>query len=122
MKLLIVILMFFLSYSIDAFASDKLSSGNLKDFERACFVKNKDSSKTKKICACEKRNFEWLIHNDSYRIFEKIYSAKNDKEKMRITDSLEALDSVIYEVVESCHRKQSYLAPKVRELSNKSNQ
>lgn len=110
----------FLVLSTGTLAEAKVSNKKLSEFSGICHKMNRRYKNYVQQCECEKLNFRWLLDDKDWEATKTIYSARTDKEKIQITEELEALDTLIFEVRTACEKKSSYIAPKAKELIKKS--
>lgn len=93
----------------------KINQKKMKAVFKQCIqinmkLKTKD---TQNQCLCEKRNFEWLLNNDATKHFPELYTGKLSVAKTQRLN-LGPLETVIFDVIESCRANKNYVAPKIK--------
>lgn len=97
----------------------KMSVQTSYEFASLCQKRNRNLKNYADICACQKKNFRWLVDTKQWKDMKAIYTEKISREEMKKRDGLSALDFLIVNIENACHKNQSYLAPKARELAKK---
>jgi len=114
-------LLLFLLFTKASLSFSEISESSLKDFKPMCEKIYKGDKKIRRICACEELNFKWLVPSISWKDFMRIYEKKEGGSQIEISDDLEALETLVYEITTRCNKKTKYIAPKARSLMNGKN-
>ena len=116
----VFIKIFLISILAVSFLSEaKVGNKNLSEFSSLCHKMNRRYKNYVQQCECEKLNFRWLLDDKDWEETKTIYSARTDKEKISITEDLEALDTLIFDVRTACEKKSTYISPKAKRLIKK---
>lgn len=109
-----------LTLILSASGHAKIGQKKLKTIYKQCVQINM-KLKTKDIqnqCLCEQRNFKWLLNNDATKHFSELYTGKLSVAKTQKLN-LGPLETVIFDVIESCRANKNYVAPKIKKAFKK---
>lgn len=98
----------------------KLNIKNAYDLSGLCHKRNRNLKNYAEICACQKKNFSWLLSDNQWKIAKAIYTEKVSREEMKKRDEWSSIDYLIVTVENRCSANQSYFAPKAKMLLKKS--
>jgi len=107
------------SFAITTQSYAALNVKNSYEFSKLCYKRNRNLKNYVDICACQKKNFRWLLNDKQWNDAKTIYTEKVTRKEMKSRDGLSAIDFLIVTIENKCSKNQTYFAHKAQELAKK---